>query len=89
MLGKIDVINYERCYPKRLKKYFQSKMNYKTYADFVPYTEHATVGNIPKEIIRLFEQNERGTKIKLFSQPWQKPHKPAVKKIILTKHVRF
>ena len=66
MLGKIDVINYERCYPKRLKKYFQSKMNYKTYADFVPYTERATVGNIPKEIIRLFEPNERGTKIKAF-----------------------
>lgn len=66
MLGKISAINYERCYPSRLKKFFQSNLNYKTYQDFVPYTKNATVGNIPNEIIQMFSPNERAAKIKTF-----------------------
>ncbi len=66
MLGKISATNYERCYPTRLKKYFQSNLNYKTYQDFVPYTKRAVIGNIPSEIINLFPQSEKGDKIKAF-----------------------
>lgn len=68
MLGKINLQNYEKCYPKRLKRYFQSDLNYKTYNSFVPYTERPVVGNIPVEIIKLFKPNERGEKIKRFQE---------------------
>ena len=30
MLPKIDFTNYERCYPKRLKNFFHTNINYKT-----------------------------------------------------------
>ena len=30
MLPKIDFTNYERCYPKRLKNFFRTNINYKT-----------------------------------------------------------
>lgn len=66
MLGKINADNYERCYPSRLKKYFQSNLNYKTYENFVPNAKRAIIGNIPPEIINLFPQAEREGKIKLF-----------------------
>lgn len=68
MLEKVSTINYERCYPKRLKKFFQSNLNYKTYQDFVPYTQRAVLGNIPSEIINLFKTGERENKIKAFQE---------------------
>ena len=66
MLEKISAIKYERCYPSRLKSFFQSKINYKTYSDIVPYAKRAVVGNIPSEIISLFSKSEREYKIKAF-----------------------
>lgn len=63
---KIDVTNYERCYPSRLKRYYQSNLNYKNYMDFVPYAKRAVIGNIPPEIINLFKPTERADKIKQF-----------------------
>lgn len=67
MLTKIPQINYEKCYPKRLKRIFQSNINYKTYDKFIPKMERAVVGNIPPEIINLFEGN-KGQKIKEFQE---------------------
>lgn len=66
MLGKVYKANFERCYPKRLKRMFQQGVQYKTYKNFVPQTENATVGNLPNEIIRLFSPDEKAEKIKSF-----------------------
>lgn len=63
---KISFENYERCYPKRLKKFFQSSINYKTYDSFIPQMQRAVVGNIPPELIKLFPEATRGTDIKNF-----------------------
>lgn len=68
MLEKVSAINYERCYPKRLKKFFQSSLNYRTYQDFVPYAESSIVGNFPHEIVELFSPNERKVKLKDLQQ---------------------
>lgn len=51
MLGKINLQTYERCYPKRLKKFFQSNLNCKTYNEFIPNMKRAVVGNLPKELL--------------------------------------
>ncbi len=67
MLPKIDPVNYERCYPKRLKRIFQSNLNMKSYDKFIPHIGGgAIVGNIPPELIRLFPQKTRGQDIKNF-----------------------
>lgn len=67
MLPKIDPVNYERCYPKRLKKIFQSNLNMRTYDKFVPNVGGgAIVGNIPPELIRMFPVQNRGHNIKNF-----------------------
>ena len=66
MLQKINIENYRQCYPKRLKKFFQKNINYRTYNQFVPYAECSTVGSIPTEIVRLFEGNQKTQKIKVF-----------------------
>lgn len=58
--------NYEKCYPKRLKKFFQSNINYNTYDRFIPQMQRAVVGNIPPELIRLFPKETRGGDIKNF-----------------------
>ena len=65
MLGKINFVNYERCYPSRLKKLFQADINYRTYDEFIPKMKNAVVGNIPPEIINLFKVG-KGEKIKSF-----------------------
>lgn len=65
MLTKVPKINYEKCYPSRLKRVFRSDINYLTYDKFVPCSKNQTVGNIPVEIIRLFK-NEKCNKIKRF-----------------------
>lgn len=66
MLPKVSATNYERCYPKRLKKIFQSNLNMRTYNKFVPNMERAVVGNIPPELIHLFPKETRGENIKSF-----------------------
>lgn len=66
MLHNINIVEYEKCYPKRLKRYFRQGVQYKTYDKFVPKTENASVGNIPSEIINLFKPEEKEAKIKAF-----------------------
>lgn len=58
--------NYEKCYPKRLKKIFQSNLNMRTYNKFIPQMERAVVGNIPPELIRIFPQETKAHDIKAF-----------------------
>lgn len=65
MLGNVNLTQYERCYPSRLKKLFRSNLNYRTYDEFIPHMKNAVVGNIPPEIIKLFQTN-KGEKIKAF-----------------------
>jgi hypothetical protein len=60
------MFNYEKCYPKRLKKIFQSNLNMETYRSFVPNMQRAVVGNIPPEIIKMFPKETRGQNIKDF-----------------------
>ncbi len=66
MLPKIDPVNYERCYPRRLKKIFQSNLNMCTYGKFVPEMERAVVGNLPPELIHFFSKGVREKGIKDF-----------------------
>lgn len=66
MLPKVNPVNYEQCYPKRLKKIFQSHFSMKTYDRFIPNMENAIVGNIPPELINLFSKETRGKNIKIF-----------------------
>ena len=66
MIVKISAQNYEKCYPTRLKKYFQSDFNYKTYSDFLPKCKNMVVGNIPGEIIKLLPNKNKGNMIKDF-----------------------
>ena len=67
MLGRINFINYEKCYPSRLKKIFQSGINYHSYDEFIPQMKNAVTGNIPPEITELFKEN-KGEKIKSFQK---------------------
>lgn len=67
MLPRISATDYERCYPKRLKKIFQSNLNMRTYDKFIPNIKgSAIVGNIPPELIRMFPKETRGKNIKDF-----------------------
>lgn len=66
MLRKVSFENYERCFPKRLKKFFQSDLNYKDYNYYISEMKTATVGNIPHEIIKLFKPEKCGENAKLF-----------------------
>lgn len=63
---EISLQNYERCYPKRLKRFFQSNLNYKSYSYLISDSERAVIGNIPPEIINIFAPETRGEKIKSF-----------------------
>lgn len=68
MLPRISATDYERCYPKRLKKIFQSNLNMHSYNKFIPHIVGggAIVGNIPPELIKLFPKETRGEDIKKF-----------------------
>ena len=68
MLGKVPSVNFEKCYPSRLKRIFKKDYNYRSYDSFVPYTKNKLVGNLPNEIINLFDKPDRGTKIKEFQK---------------------
>ena len=68
MLGKVPSVNYEKCYPSRLKNFFCKNYNYSTYDSFVPYAKSKIVGNFPHEIIELFDKPERAEKIKEFQK---------------------
>ena len=67
MLNKVPKINFEKCYPSRLKGFFQRNLNYLEYDKFVPYSKNHTVGNIPVEIIRLFK-GDKSEHIKMFQE---------------------
>ena len=69
---KIRFEQYKKCYPKRLKRLFQTDINYKTYSQYIPYMERAIVGNLPIEIIKLFPKEVRGTNIKLMQEIFAK-----------------
>ena len=66
MLNKVSKINYEKCYPSRLKNIFKANFGYKTYDSFVPQTKWKIVGNLPHEIIELWDRKDRKKSIKLF-----------------------
>lgn len=66
MLPKISATNYERCYPKRLKRIFRSNLNMHSYNRFIPKMQRAVVGNVPVEIIKYFPKETRGQNIKSF-----------------------
>lgn len=66
MLNKVPKVNFEKCYPSRMKNFFKKDFNYKTYNDFVPNTKGQFVGNLPHEVIELFDKPERAQKIKAF-----------------------
>lgn len=66
MLNKVPVVNFEKCYPSRMKNFFKKDFNYKIYNDFVPNAKGQFVGNLPSEIIGLFDKAERAQKIKEF-----------------------
>ncbi|MBO6273563.1 hypothetical protein J6O48_12400 [bacterium] len=66
MIEKIS--STSNCYPKRLKNFFKKGIQYTSYNKFVPQTERAVVGNIPIEIINLFEPKEKKEKILAFQQ---------------------
>lgn len=65
MSCKINLINYEKCYPSRMKKYFKRNINYSFYDKIIPHVKQQTVGNLPPEIINLFEKDKE-IKIKAF-----------------------
>ena len=67
MLNKVPNINYEKCYPSRLKRIFRNDINCLTYKKFVPYTKNQIVGNIPIEVINLFTENKASC-IKIFQK---------------------
>ncbi len=66
MLGKINLVQYEKCYPSRLKKIFRAGINYHGYNKFIPNMKNAKVGNIPPEVIKLFPSFSKANKIKGF-----------------------
>lgn len=72
MLSKVSSYNYEKCYPKRLKKLFETHINLKTYNEFIPHMQRAVVGNIPVEIIKMFPKSTRGENIKAFQETLSK-----------------
>lgn len=67
MLNKVPNVNFEKCYPSRLKRIFRSDINYLTYKKFVPYTKNQIVGNIPIEVIKLFKE-DKAASIKIFQK---------------------
>lgn len=67
MLNKVPNVNYEKCYPSRLKRVFRRDINYLTYKKFVPYTKNQIIGNIPIEVIKLFKE-DKAASIKIFQK---------------------
>lgn len=59
MLHKISSLkySYEKCPLSRLKRVFQSDINYKTYDKFVPSVKNQVVGNLPPEMIKYIVTN--------------------------------
>lgn len=56
MLNKVPNVNYEKCYPSRLKRIFRRDINYLTYKKFVPYTKNQIIGNIPIELLNYLKK---------------------------------
>lgn len=68
MLNGVKFVNYEKCYPSRLKRFFQSDLNYRTYDDFIPNMKRAVVGNLPPELIKILPKENRKYCIKEFQK---------------------
>ena len=68
MLGRIPKVNFEKCYPTRLKRFFKASFGYKNYDAFVPNAKNKVVGNLPNEIINLWDKKDREYNIKLFQR---------------------
>lgn len=68
MLGRIPKVNCEKCYPTRLKRFFKASFGYKNYDAFVPNAKNKVVGNLPNEIINLWDKKDREYNIKLFQR---------------------
>ena len=66
MLGKVSTVDFVKCYPSRLKNFFKRDYNYKSYDAFIPNTKGQVVGNLPHEIIELFDKSQRADKVKIF-----------------------
>lgn len=66
MLNKVPKINYERCYPSRLKRFFKADFGYKSYDTFVPDAKCKIIGTLPNEIIQLWEGKDKERNIKMF-----------------------
>lgn len=66
MLGKVSTVDFVKCYPSRLKNFFKRDYNYKSYDAFIPNTKCQVVGNLPHEIIELFDKSQRADKVKMF-----------------------
>ena len=66
MLGKVSTVDFVKCYPSRLKNFFKRDYNYKSYDAFIPNTKGQVVGNLPHEIIELFDKSQRADKVKMF-----------------------
>lgn len=66
MLGKVSTVDFVKCYPSRLKNFFKRDYNYKSYDAFIPNTKDQVVGNLPHEIIELFDKSQRADKVKMF-----------------------
>ena len=63
---QIHFENFEKCYPKRLKRLFRSNINMSTYDQFIPNMQRAIVGNLPPELIHFFPKENRASNIKDF-----------------------
>lgn len=61
MLKSIN--SFEKCYPKRLKKIFQSDINYKFYNKIPLQTRRYTVGSVPQDIIQLVNSENKAVNI--------------------------
>lgn len=73
MLGKITSLanKYEKCPLSRLKRVFQSDINYQTYDEFVPPVKNQIIGNLPSEMIDYIVKNfpeQKGELIKKFQK---------------------
>ena len=59
---------YERCGFSRLKKLFQTNINFRTYDEFVPAAKNHIVGNLPSEMIQYIVKTFPDTKAQMIKK---------------------
>ena len=64
-MNELMCIKVSNCRISRLKKFFQKDINYKYSDEFIKNSKRLILGNIPPEIIRMFNQ-DKANKIKIF-----------------------